>query len=61
MAKNVLTVIEKFRAAMEPDEILLGGGNVEKLEELPHGCRRGKNADAFTGGFRLWDDDASYG
>ncbi len=35
--------------------VLLGGGNVKNLEELPPGCRRGDNADAFTGGFRLWE------
>ena len=46
---------------MEPHKILLGGGNVEKLDNLSSGCRRGTNADAFTGGFRVWDDDASYG
>jgi polyphosphate glucokinase len=38
-----------------PDDVLLGGGNVKNLDELPDGCRRGDNADAFTGGFRLWD------
>jgi len=53
-AKHVFTVIECLRAALEPDEILIGGGNVTKLEELPPSCRRGDNADAFAGGFRLW-------
>jgi polyphosphate glucokinase len=52
--KHVLAVIETLRAALEPDEILIGGGNATKLEDLPPGCRRGSNADAFAGGFRLW-------
>jgi polyphosphate glucokinase len=40
---------------MEPDEIVLGGGGVDELDELPPGCRRGANENAFLGGFRLWD------
>jgi polyphosphate glucokinase len=55
-ARHVLAVIESLRAALEPDEILIGGGNATKLEELPTGCRRGGNADAFAGGFRLWKE-----
>ena len=39
---------------LEPDEIVLGGGNVKKLETLPPNCRVGDNANAFLGGFRLW-------
>ena len=27
----------------------------KQLETLPHGCRAGDNADAFRGGFRMWD------
>jgi len=54
--RNVFEVVEDFVKAMEPDEVVLGGGNVAKLKELPPGCRRGNNANAFTGGFRLWDD-----
>jgi hypothetical protein len=28
---------------------------VKKLKELPRGCRAGDNANAFLGGFRLWE------
>jgi predicted NBD/HSP70 family sugar kinase len=50
-------VIEGFRAALEPDYVVLGGGrNVELLGALPSGVRRGANEKAFVGGFRLWDD-----
>jgi polyphosphate glucokinase len=52
--KHVADVVERLRAALEPDEIVLGGGNVKKLKELPKGCRAGDNANAFLGGFRLW-------
>jgi polyphosphate glucokinase len=54
-ARHVFEVVAIFSKAMEPDDVVLGGGNVEKLKELPAGCRRGSNANAFTGGFRLWD------
>jgi hypothetical protein len=35
--------------------VVLGGGNVKQLKELPAGCRAGDNANAFLGGYRLWD------
>jgi len=47
-------VVERLRTAMEPDEVVLGGGNSRKLKSLPRGCRIGDNANAFLGGFRLW-------
>lgn len=49
-------VIEKLTAALQPDYIVLGGGNAEELKSLPPKCRLGDNANAFTGGFRLWED-----
>ena len=55
--KAVFATVEQLSAAMEPDEVVLGGGGVDKLEELPDGCRRGENENAFLGGFRLWDPD----
>jgi polyphosphate glucokinase len=41
--------------AIHPDDVVLGGGNAKKLDEISPGCRRGDNANAFLGGFRLWD------
>jgi polyphosphate glucokinase len=55
--KAVFEVVERLSAAMEPDEVVLGGGGVDELDELPPGCRRGENENAFLGGFRLWDPD----
>jgi Phosphoglucose isomerase len=43
-------------AALEPDDTVLGGGNVKKLKTLPPRCRVGDNANAFRGGFRLWEE-----
>jgi polyphosphate glucokinase len=56
--KEVAAVVARLQAALEPDYVVLGGGNVRLLDELPPGCRRGDNRNAFAGGFRLWGDDA---
>ena len=52
---HVADVVGRLIAALEPDDVVLGGGNVKKLKELPRGCREGDNANAFLGGFRLWE------
>jgi polyphosphate glucokinase len=52
----VSDVVARFVAALEPDDVVLGGGNVKKLKELPPGCRAGDNANAFLGGFRVWEE-----
>jgi polyphosphate glucokinase len=54
--KHVANVVERLTAALEPDDLVLGGGNVKLLKKMPPGCRPGHNANAFLGGFRLWDD-----
>ncbi|GAB2571682.1 glucose-6-phosphate isomerase [Dyella jejuensis] len=55
---HVFDVIEQLQAALEPDYVVLGGGNVRYLNELPAGVRRGDNHNAFAGGFRLWENKA---
>ncbi len=52
--KAVADVVEHFRSALQPDYVILGGGNAKKLKALPEGCRLGDNANAFLGGFRMW-------
>ncbi len=52
--KHVFDVIERLAAALEPNDIVLGGGNARLLNELPPGCRLGDNANAFRGGFLMW-------
>ena len=51
----VLDVVERLQAAMEPDYVVLGGGNAKKLKTLPPHTRLGDNRNAFLGGFRLWE------
>jgi polyphosphate glucokinase len=52
--KQVAHVVRQLIAALEPDDIVLGGGNAKLLKKMPKGCRAGDNANAFLGGFRLW-------
>jgi glucose-6-phosphate isomerase len=53
--KRVADVIDRLVAALQPDDVVLGGGNVKLLHELPPRCRAGDNANAFLGGFRAWE------
>ena len=55
---DVADIVAKLSAALEPDYVVLGGGNAKKLDELPANARLGGNADAFTGGFLIWDPEA---
>jgi polyphosphate glucokinase len=54
--KAVCDVVAKLHAALMTDYVVIGGGNVRKLKELPPGVRRGDNNNAFLGGYRLWED-----
>jgi polyphosphate glucokinase len=49
--------IGRLVPALQPDDVVLGGGNVKFLKKLPEGCRGGDNVNAFLGGFRLWEAD----
>jgi polyphosphate glucokinase len=53
--RDVIDVIATLSAALEPDYVVLGGGNAKKLDKLPADVRLGSNNNAFIGGFRLWD------
>jgi polyphosphate glucokinase len=57
--KHVADVVARLVAALEPEDVVLGGGNSARLTVLPPRCRLGNNANAFPGGFRLWEQPAS--
>ena len=57
----VADAVERLIAALEPEDVVIGGGNVHRLEKLPRGCRVGSNANAFRGGFRLWENAPTRG
>jgi len=57
--RNVKAIVELLASATNADYVVLGGGNVRFMDELPPNTRRGNNANAFRGGFRLWDDETT--
>jgi polyphosphate glucokinase len=59
--KHVDYITAVMIAALHPDDVVIGGGNVHNLRELPTGCRAGNNSFAFIGGFRLWEENSKQG
>ena len=57
-AAHLAHVVDILRSALLVEYVVLGGGNVKRLNRLPHGCRMGSNANAFVGGVRIWQDVA---
>jgi len=53
--KCVFEVVERWLPALELDDVVIGGGNVNNLDKLPPQCRAGDNALAFRGGFLMWE------
>jgi polyphosphate glucokinase len=53
--KHVEDIVEYLVAALQPEDVVLGGGNARLLKKLPLLCRLGDNANAFKGGFRMWE------
>ena len=51
----VFEIVPRLRHAFQVDEVVLGGGNSKQLKSVPAGSRLGDNANAFAGGFRLWE------
>jgi polyphosphate glucokinase len=50
--------VGRIIAAFQPDDVVVGGGNVKKLKALPPRSQAGHNSFAFLGGFRLWEPTA---
>src|SRR5207245_5759761 len=53
--RDVEDVVSRLVAALEPEDVVLGGGTVHQLDTLPPGWRAGDYANAFLGGCRAWD------
>jgi polyphosphate glucokinase len=51
----VFEIVARWVDALELDDVVIGGGNVNKLDKLPPQCRAGDNALAFRGGFMMWE------
>ncbi|HEY2412194.1 MAG TPA: hypothetical protein VGI40_08130 [Pirellulaceae bacterium] len=54
--KVVMEVVPFLKHAMMADYVVLGGGNVKELPELPDGVRRGHNRTVAEGGRKLWEE-----
>jgi polyphosphate glucokinase len=52
--RDVADVVSQLSKALEPDYLVLGGGNARRLKKLPRNARLGNNNFAFLGGFRIW-------
>jgi hypothetical protein len=55
--RGVADAMQMLKAAFLTDYVVLGGGQVKKLDELPEGCRRGANDMAYVGGVRMWEEE----
>jgi polyphosphate glucokinase len=55
----VADVVTRLKAALEADDVVIGGGNAKLLKDLPSGARLGSNANAFRGGFKLWQTQSA--
>jgi polyphosphate glucokinase len=53
--RHVEVVAVHLKNALVADYVVFGGGNSRMLKKLPSGMRLGANANAFRGGFRLWE------
>ena len=56
--RHVAAVVTRLQAALEPEDVVVGGGNAKLLRTLPKGVRLGSNVNAFVGGYRLWNPRA---
>jgi polyphosphate glucokinase len=53
--KTVDRLVARFASALLLDDAVIGGGNAKKLTKAHPGCRLVSNANAFIGGFRMWE------
>jgi len=54
--KAVHEIVPALQHAVMADYVVLGGGNVKEIEELPDGVRRGHNRTVVDGARRLWEE-----
>lgn len=52
--KHVARVVGLLKEALVAEYVVLGGGNARRMDKMPEATVRGRNADAFRGGFLLW-------
>jgi hypothetical protein len=55
-SRAVHDIVPTLKHAMMADYVVLGGGNVKEMADLPDGVRRGHNRMVVEGGRRLWEE-----
>lgn len=53
-AEHVFQVVALLRDALQADDVVLGGGQTKRLDELPPNTRRGRDDAAIVGGVEVW-------
>ena len=53
--REVAYAVTQLKKSFIADYVVLGGGLVHRLRQLPKGAERGRNENAFLGGIRLWE------
>jgi polyphosphate glucokinase len=56
-SREVEHAVIQLKKSLIADYVVLGGGNVKKLDSLPRGVERGHNRNAYLGGTRLWQTE----
>ena len=54
--KVVHEIVPALKNALMADYVVLGGGSVKKIDELPDGVRRGHNRTVVEGGRKLLEE-----
>ncbi|MGA7275490.1 MAG: hypothetical protein WBX14_11655, partial [Candidatus Udaeobacter sp.] len=54
-SREVAYAVTQLKKSFIADYVVLGGGLVHRLRQLPKGTERGQNENAFLGGIRLWE------
>jgi predicted NBD/HSP70 family sugar kinase len=55
--REVIYAIAQLKRSFIADYVVLGGGNVERFDQLPGDVEPGQNKNAFLGGIRLWETE----
>lgn len=58
---EVRYAVTQLKLAFIADTVVLGGGNVKKMDRLPPGIVAGDNRNAYLGGKRIWEKDRKSG
>jgi polyphosphate glucokinase len=54
--RSVRDVTRRLAEGLQVDFVVLGGGNARCMKRLPERVLLGDNANAFVGGFRMWEE-----